>query len=513
MYGYILLAIALLSISLRLLGRLVDRPSRRYGSARFSQKRALLSRFQKGVCIDGVRMLSEQKSCEHLLVVAATGRGKTTTILLPNLVLKSQQNDVSICVTDPKGELYDLTHHAYRKAGFEVLLIDVTAPRQSMRFNPLAYLSSPEDVRHFCTSLFDVSNKGATTEGLWREGSISCLAVLMNTVLKLPSDQQHMGKVIDLAHMLSSENKTELDSLMAAYADEATFLRYQQIISQEVKIFQGVVSGMHAVLAPFDNATMRDLMSAHTLDFTTIRKQPTIVYLKTGVSSSYAPFLTVMLSKLFKTLLQQPIRQTDTTLYVFLEEFGNVLPIALLPEAVSLLRSKRVSLMFVLQDLAQLDLRYGKNTADIVTTNCATHIYFSGQTSERTLRKIGLLLGDSTNIEVDENSVKHVSKRDLMTMQEIRTMPEGRGLLIYANMPAIKVKFTPIYQNKKLLKMAGLASIDGRLIVTQEQQKAPSATVLPPPTTQLNGLDLHSNPEDMAEKAISDNPFLIQKQE
>lgn len=74
----------------------------------------------------------------HALIVGATGTGKTVSFIEPALqICSGLKNKPSFFVTDAKGELY--SHHSLKmkEAGYEILLLDLTEPYNSIQWNPL----------------------------------------------------------------------------------------------------------------------------------------------------------------------------------------------------------------------------------------------------------------------------------------------------------------------------------------------------------------------------------------
>lgn len=74
----------------------------------------------------------------HTLIVGATGTGKTVSFIEPALqILSSLKNKPSLFITDVKGELY--SHHSKKlvDSGYELLLLDLTQPYNSIQWNPL----------------------------------------------------------------------------------------------------------------------------------------------------------------------------------------------------------------------------------------------------------------------------------------------------------------------------------------------------------------------------------------
>lgn len=69
---------------------------------------------------------------DNVLIVGASGSGKTWGIVTPNLL----QASGSYIVSDPKGNLYDRYGDYLRQKGYRVRLLDFIRPERSCHYNP-----------------------------------------------------------------------------------------------------------------------------------------------------------------------------------------------------------------------------------------------------------------------------------------------------------------------------------------------------------------------------------------
>lgn len=98
---------------------------------------------------DGILVRAEEKGNNihinfvepiHTLCVGTTSSGKTSRFVVPSLQLMSMTaSKPSFVITDPKGELYEKCSNKFRKEGYEVKVLDLRNPYQSMQWNPLTY--------------------------------------------------------------------------------------------------------------------------------------------------------------------------------------------------------------------------------------------------------------------------------------------------------------------------------------------------------------------------------------
>lgn len=72
----------------------------------------------------------------HNLVIGSTGAGKTQTTVLPMVNLLAK-HDESMIITDPKGEIYELTSNYLKSLGYNIVLLNFRDPQQGNSWNPM----------------------------------------------------------------------------------------------------------------------------------------------------------------------------------------------------------------------------------------------------------------------------------------------------------------------------------------------------------------------------------------
>ena len=74
----------------------------------------------------------------HSLIIGTTGSGKTTTFVNPMIqILGATKTQPSMFISDPKGELFADHSEALKRRGYEVKVLDLRNPYNSVRWNPL----------------------------------------------------------------------------------------------------------------------------------------------------------------------------------------------------------------------------------------------------------------------------------------------------------------------------------------------------------------------------------------
>ncbi len=445
--------------------KLTPQRSTRYGSARLEKAGRFIRRSFKGWVVDGVRQLRKTDSI-NLLCISSTGGGKTTNLVIPN-ILKLSDN---MLITDVKGELVELTAPALHQKGYAVQVLNLNEPTTTIRYNPLALLQSEEEIKAFCSQLFFMASGGKNrTEAIWRVLGENMLYLLIVTVKSHPKKAYAtIGSCIDLLNGISTNPDVpcETEAIVRRIAPTHIRDRFLQMKYQsDVKVLQGCLSQCLTLLAPFDSLNMRTLMSDMELEFSDLRTQKTALYIQTSIANNreYAPFITLLMSSIFSYLLDTPVKKTDRDVFIIMDEFANLRPIQNISEVFSLLRSQRCRIGIFIQNISQLKYVYGAEVMHTILSNCLSQVVLGGVRDEETLRLISSFCGEMTHIETSLDQI-HPTKRAVITKDEIRRLQKGTGLLLHGNKNPIRLRLRAIFENYVLMRKNGLRSVEGQLV-------------------------------------------------
>lgn len=91
-----------------------------------------------------------------ILVLGSTASGKTSCVILPNLMHASG----SYVVADPSGELLKRSRAALRQKGYAIRVLDFANPAASDGYNPLLYSVDAEDTLNLTRCLLENTEPG-----------------------------------------------------------------------------------------------------------------------------------------------------------------------------------------------------------------------------------------------------------------------------------------------------------------------------------------------------------------
>ena len=121
---------------------------------------------------------------------------------------------------------------------------------------------------------------------------------------------------------------------------------------------------------------------------------------------------------------------------LFCDELGTMPPFDILP-LFSAGRSRRLTLVPIIQSLAQLEKNYGKEGSEIIRDNCQDTIFGGFAPGSQTAEVLSKALGSRTVQVGSVSQSKHdpsrslqMVERPLMTADELRSIPKGSFIVM-----------------------------------------------------------------------------------
>ena len=408
--------------------------------AEFIDASTVLSKYNKGFCIDGRKQISLSQSHMHALIVGASGSGKTQCTVLPTIL----QMESSFLINDPSGELYAKTAGYLKTKGYEVLTINFSNPSKSCGYNPLARIQTVSDAQKVAHLLVRNTLKGAN-DPFWNLQSVGLLTLLIRAVLFERKELQHLANVRYLLQLLSANHKV-VDALIAKTGSQELITEYKSFLAFDTKVRLGVQATCLAALNIFSDPHVAQVTAIDTLDLEKMRKRKTVLYLHCNTSDMtfYAPLISLFFEQVSKLIMEKLPGKDDLPLAYILDEFSS-LYMPNIQVTISNVRKYRVSMMLIVQDVTQIVDVYGKQQAEAIRSNCFSKLYFGG-VSHQTASEISAQLG-----KYQYESDKGVTKtRELKTPDEIRTLSKDKAIFICGNYKPILLHLTPLYRHPYL---------------------------------------------------------------
>ena len=394
----------------------------------------------------------------NIAVYGASGSKKTRAFCV-NMILQCAARRSSLVITDPKSELYEKTSEYLRNKGYTVRVFNLVTPSASDSWNCLAEIEGKELMAQlFCDVV--IKNTGSEKgDHFWDNAELNLLKALVLYVSNnYPPEKQNIGEVYQLLAMSSEKELNALfDVLPVSHPAKAPYSIFKQS-SESVR--GGVIIGLGSRLQVFQNQDIRNITAYDEIDLELPGQKPCAYYCITSDQDSTFDFLSsLFLSFIFIKLVryadeQCPNGELPVPVHVLGEELCATGVIPDLSRKISVIRSRRVSLSAVFQNLAGLQNRYPYNQWQEILGNCDVQL-FLGCTDALTAQFISDRTGEASisvtskakqlgtwrisNYTPEYRETSGVGRRKLMTMDEVLRMDTDKALVIIRGKNVLEV--------------------------------------------------------------------------
>jgi len=285
----------------------------------------------------------------HLITVAPTRSGKSTTAIVPNLL----RYRGSCVVLDPKGELYRATGAWRRNVGPVYRIAPLVADTDG--FNPFGMIETFADARALASLLMPVDTKA---QDFFRKDAVAFLtAAIMFIREHAPPEHRTLKELRNLTggkvERLHDFVRTLAASGVDAYANPA-----ETFLTKRRESIGTLRDTFNSELSIWDDPGVAQAASG-SLDFRSLKDAPATVYITVPFDKldAYAPFLKVALSSALDGMVRNE-RLPDIPVLFVLDEFLSLGPFPQFRDAIRTHAGAGVRLWFFLQDVATLQEHY-----------------------------------------------------------------------------------------------------------------------------------------------------------
>lgn len=400
----------------------------------------------------------------NLAVYGASGSKKTRAFCVNRILQAAAKKKLdgvgeSLIICDPKSELYEKTSEYLRSQGYVVRVFNLVTPSASDSWNCLSEINGQELMAQlFCDVI--IKNTGSDRgDHFWDNAEMNLLKALVLYVEQCyPEEKRNIGEVYQL---LSTTSEQELNALFEVlpigHPAKAPYSIFKQA-SESVR--GGVIIGLGSRMQVFQNSDIRDITGHNEIDLELPGKKLCAYFCITSDQDSTFDFLSsLFLSFVFIRLVRFadqkcPGGALPVPVHVLGEELCACGVIPDLSRKISVIRSRRISMSAVFQNLAGLQNRYPDNQWQEILGNCDIQLFLgctdaltaefiSDRTGEASIsvtskaRQLGTWRVSNYTPEYRETS--GVGRRKLMTMDEVLRMDVDRALIILRGKKVLEV--------------------------------------------------------------------------
>ena len=408
----------------------------------------------------------------HCLMIGASGIGKTAFFLYPNLEYACASG-MSWLALDSKGDLArnygTIAKNCY---GYNVSVIDLRNPTRSDGNNLLTLVNRYMDIarkdpknlaarakaekyakilaKTIVNPDGDDSNRGQNAffydaaEGLLTS-AILMLAEFLPPDKEHPQERRHIVSVFklvqDLLEPSKVKGKSHFQLLMSKLPPDhkARWFAGAALNSAEqamASVMSTVLSRLNAFL---DSELEQVLCFDSAIDAEKFGSEKSAIFLILPEEDTTKNFMAgLMIQNLSRELFavaDENGGKLQNRVVLFCDEFGTMPPFDVLP-LFSAGRSRHLTLVPIIQSLAQLEKNYGKEGSEIIQDNCQDTIFGgfapNSQTAEVLSKALGnrtVLSGSVSRGKNDPSQSLQMMERPLLTPDELKSIPKGNFIV------------------------------------------------------------------------------------
>lgn len=400
----------------------------------------------------------------HCLMIGAAGVGKTSFFLYPNLEYTCASG-MSFLATDTKGDLYrNYGTIAEKYYGYHVAVIDLRNPTKSHGNNMLhlvnkymdMYLDDNADVRSkakaekyakiIAKTIIFSGEQDASSYGQ-NAFFYDCAEGLLTAVILLVSEfcdplERHIISVFKLVQDLLAPSKVKgmnqfkllLDRLPESH--KARWFAGAALNTSEQSMQSVLSTALSRLNAFLDSELEQILCFDSVIDAERFCSEKTAIFLCMPEEDNTKHFLISLIVEQFYREILVVADETDGRLnnrvMMFLDEYGTLPKINSAEMMFSASRSRRVTLVPMIQSIAQLQKNYGKEGADIIIDNCQDSLFSGFAPTSETAKTLSEALGQRTVLsgsitkgKNDPSQSLQMIGRPLMTPDELKSLKKG----------------------------------------------------------------------------------------
>jgi type IV secretion system protein VirD4 len=391
----------------------------------------------------------------HVVTIAGSRAGKSSTVLIPNLL----RYPGSVVVLDPKGELARACAAARCTMGQRVHVLDPFGETgvPSAAHNPFAELGQgrAEHVAADAAQLADALIIGNPRDPHWTD---SAKNLVRGIALHLLATDPARATIRELRRLLNA-TPAELDALFEAMVDSdayegivanigASFLGKKESGGREL---QGILSTAQEQTAPLDDIV--GITERSDFALSDLRQGNTSLFLVLPgmrIGTHYR-WLRLVIQQALAAMERAPVPRGELPVWFVLEEFPALGHMRSIETAAGLMAGFGVKLWSVLQDLTQLQTHYPKSwetflgnagiiqafgNADVTTTEHLSKMLGSTQVIERQ----DIRVSGGAMAHGDMGRREHLRSVRLLDANEITrhfSRESGRQLVLVPGRPPI----------------------------------------------------------------------------
>lgn len=438
----------------------------------------------------------------HCMMIGAAGVGKTACWLYPNIEYACASG-MSFMSTDTKGDiLRNYGNIAQRDYGYHISVIDLRNPMRSHGNNllhlvnkymdlyakhpeVLAYKAKAEKYAKIISKTIILSGMEASSFGQnayfydAAEGLLTASILLVSEFC--PKEERHIVSVFKIIQELlepskGMRGKNQFQTLMELLPPEhkAKWFAGAALNTSEQSMASVLSTALSRLNAFLDSELETILCNDTEIDAEEFCKNKSAIFIIMPEEDSSKYFMvSLIIQQLYREILavaDENKGKLQNRVVFYCDEFGTLPKIESAEMMFSASRSRRVSIVPIIQSFAQLKKNYGEEGAEIIIDNTQLTVFGgfapnseSAQVLSKALGSRTVLSGSVSQSKNDPSRSLQMIERPLMTPDELKSLPKGTFVVT-------KTGFYPMQVQLKLFFKWGIRFDENNPYINPERQ-------------------------------------------
>lgn len=404
----------------------------------------------------------------HCLMIGAAGVGKTANFLYPNIEYACASG-MSFLTTDTKGDLFrNYAGIAKKYYGYNICVLDLRNPTRSDGNNILTLVNkymdeylkdnnnlaakAKEEKYAKITAKTIILSDGSSASSygqnaFFYDAAEGLLAAIILLVAEYCEPQKrHIISVFKLIQDLLAPSPVKNRSLFQLLMDKlppthkAKWFAGAALNSADQAMASVLSTTMSRLNAFLDSEMEQILCFDSSLDTETFCTQKSAIFIVLPEEDTTKYFMvSLFLQQLYRemlTIADEHGGKLPNRVMLFADEIGTIPKIESMEMMFSAGRSRRISMVPIIQSFAQMEKNYGKEGSKIIIDNCQD-ILFGGfapnsESADILSKALGnrtVLCGSISRGKNDPSQSLQMMSRPLMSPDELKTLPKGHFIL------------------------------------------------------------------------------------
>lgn len=419
----------------------------------------------------------------HALMIGAAGVGKTAYFLYPNIEYACASG-MSFISTDTKGDIYrtygDIAQKYY---GYKISVLDLRNPTKSHGNNLLhlvnkymdlykesmeekkkeniSYKAKAEKYAKIIAKTIILSGGDSASFGQNAFFYDAAEGLLTSSILLVsefaPEGKKHIVSVFKIIQDLLAPSKikgqTQFKRLLDKLPPEhkARWFAGSALNSGEQSMLSVMSTAMSRLNAFLDTELEQILCFDTEIDAEKFCNEKSAIFIVMPEEDDTKYFMVSLILQQFYreilTVADENNGKLKNRVMMYLDEFGTLPKIQSAELMFSAGRSRKISIVPIIQSFAQLNKNYGAEGAEIITDNTQLTIFGGFAPNSKSAEVLSKAMGSRTVMsgsvsrgKNDPSQSLQMIERPLMTPDELKSMPKGQFIVMKTGHNPMKIK-------------------------------------------------------------------------